>query len=105
MRYFFKCIKSRQNKNVINGLFLEDGNFTSEKGQIKKELVSFFKNLLTCQGEGSFDENFKGLLDFKIPRDIVFDMVKEVTSEEIKHTLFDMNSNKALGPMGLELSF
>lgn len=96
--YFFKCIKSRRNRNAINGLFLKNGTFTTDKKQIKEELVSSFKNLLCSHCEEYFNRNFGDLIDFKVPRDVAQDMIKKVSSEEIRETLFSMESNKAPGP-------
>lgn len=67
--------------------------------------MSSLKSFLTCHGDTSFDGNFRGLLNFEVPRDIALDMVEEVTSEEIKRTFFDMDSNKALGLDGFGTFF
>lgn len=44
--YFFKNIKGKLNRNVIEGLFRDDGSFICKKGQNKEELISSFENLL-----------------------------------------------------------
>lgn len=67
--------------------------------------MSSLKSFLTCHGDTSFDGNFKGLLNFEVPRDIALNMVEEVTSEEIKRTFFDMDNNKALGLDGFGTFF
>lgn len=102
-KFFFKCIKGRQNKNTIKGLALEDDSFTDDKNRISEELVGSFKNTLTCPGQGQIDTNFNGLLD--VPRDVAENMIKDASADEIKHTIFSMNDNKALGPDGLGAKF
>lgn len=62
--------------------------------------MSSFKILLSCHCKEYFDGNIGDLLDFEVPHDIAQDMIKEMSSEEIRNTLFGMDNNKALRPNG-----
>lgn len=67
--------------------------------------MNSLKRLLTRHGDSFFDGNFGGLLDFVVPRGVALDMVKQVISEEIKSTFFDMDNNKTPGSDGFGALF
>ena len=104
-RYFFKCLKSRQNRNSISAILDDNGNMVYEKSLIKDKLVGHFKDILSnVNGDVDMDQ-MPQWFNYKISDVAAQDMVREVSEDEIKSTIFAMNDNKAPGPDGFGAKF
>lgn len=102
--YFFKCIKGRS-RHSINALQLENEFLISEKKQIKKEIVKYFKDILPKLNMDKGRLPLKDLLKYKVPNYIKEDMANEITNDNIKKTIFEMSNDKAPWPNGFGALF
>ena len=85
-----------------------EGNKLTNYTQISSEAVAFFQKLLgtvdpgvTGISQGLLEE----LLIAHLPSDAVHDLSKQITSEEIRSTMFSINGDKAPGPDGFSAQF
>lgn len=76
-----------------------------EKGEVNKKIVDFFKNLLQGSRKTLNREVIDKHIDYKIVEDQTMDIIKDVTSKEVRKILFVMNNNKALRPNGFGALF
>jgi pimeloyl-CoA synthetase len=100
--FFHRSLKIQNVKSTITHLWDEHGNRVEDVEQIKKMVAQFYEKLL-----GSNQMQFTKLkvarIRHLIPTVISSDKVanlEEITTEEIRDTLFHMLANKAPGPDG-----
>ncbi|KAL3646608.1 hypothetical protein CASFOL_009575 [Castilleja foliolosa] len=104
-KFFHAMVKRNANRRHISAITLEDGSITTSSQQVADEFVGHFKNLL-------------GTSDFCTPIDIdilnlgpklenaeAIDLVRAVSSDEIKRTLFSIADDKSPGPDGFSAHF
>lgn len=80
-----------------------DGVKVEERDQIKKVEEDFYRKLLgssSNQFDGQKAGRLEQLLNRNIADSVRADMVKEVSAEEIRKTIFSMKSSKVPGPNG-----
>ncbi|GJR74233.1 RNA-directed DNA polymerase, eukaryota, reverse transcriptase zinc-binding domain protein [Tanacetum coccineum] len=100
--FFHSMIKARRNKNRVESIKDEDGNFY-EGNNVAEQFVKHFKKFL---GEATqvipiADNLFKK----KISNYEAQCMIKDVSDNEIKEAILDIDSNKAAGPDGYSSEF
>ncbi|GJW96848.1 RNA-directed DNA polymerase, eukaryota, reverse transcriptase zinc-binding domain protein, partial [Tanacetum coccineum] len=102
--YFHKVLKSRNHKNRVNAIHDESGR-RFEGDQVAQQFVKHFQNFLgnstPMNKRIGTEELFKCKLSIK---EAAF-MVREVSSEEIKKTIFQIDDNKAPSPDGFTAHF
>ncbi|GJX66900.1 RNA-directed DNA polymerase, eukaryota, reverse transcriptase zinc-binding domain protein [Tanacetum coccineum] len=102
--YFHSMIKSRRNKSRVERIKDEDGN-VHEGNNVAEQFVRHFKKFLGEYKEvvALDDEIFSN----KINSEDAAIMTSEITSDEIKEAIFDIDSNKASGrgPDGFSSDF
>ncbi|GJU84848.1 RNA-directed DNA polymerase, eukaryota, reverse transcriptase zinc-binding domain protein [Tanacetum coccineum] len=100
--FFHNMIKARRNKSRVQSIKDEYGKMY-EGSNVAEQFVLHFKKFL---GESipvkSIEEN---LFINKINDEDVVKMTEEVSNDEIKNAIFDINSNKASGPDGFSSGF
>ena len=71
--------------------------------QISNEAVGIFKNLIGKKDEkvtGCYRELLNEILQTTLPDEVVVDLCKMVTPEEIRESMLSINGDKSLGPDG-----
>lgn len=103
--YFHKIIKGRQNKSKIHTVCSEDGTVHT-KEQVGPQFVNHFEKFLGVESstEG-LNEDEGGIFTNLISTEEAIHMIREVSNEEIKNALFDIDDNKAPGPDGYTSKF
>ncbi|XP_044507208.1 uncharacterized protein LOC123226743 [Mangifera indica] len=71
------------------------------KGEVKKEFVNYFKEVLNATDDCNINfKEIQRLVNFQLESQVKEMMIKEVEEDEIKATIFAMDNNKAPGPDG-----
>lgn len=73
--------------------------------QVVEKFVSHFKNFLGTMHEVSSLNSLEDIFRVTLNDQVALDMVKDVTDEEIKESMFDIESNKVDGPDGYSFCF
>lgn len=108
--YFHRVVKVfRNSKNLIKHMWGEKGKKVEDVEQIKRVAVEFYKKLLGSISN-QFDElkaeRIRQLVKKSISEDQSNAMQKEVSTKEIKKTIFEMKSGKPPGaPDGFSADF
>ena len=104
MKYFHTRASKRKQRNTINSIMDENGNWYDSIDGIAEVAVSYFKNLYTT----SYPTCILEVLD-TIPTKVIADMnqflIQEFTREEVKAALKQMHPTKALSPDGMSAIF
>ena len=105
----FHCSLRVQNaRNSITHLWDENGNRVEDVEQIKQVAVKFYEKLLGTnhtQFTSEKADRIRSLIPTAIPSSKLAMLEREVTTEEIRDTLFHMPLNKAPGPDGFPTEF
>ncbi|GKD45709.1 hypothetical protein Tco_1270354 [Tanacetum coccineum] len=97
-----KAVQARRNKNRVERIKDENG-MVYEGSFMAEQFVLHFKKFL---GESKPVQHIDENLSFnKISEEHATKMTSEVTSDEIKDAIFDIDSNKAYGPDGYSYEF
>ncbi|GKE35218.1 RNA-directed DNA polymerase, eukaryota, reverse transcriptase zinc-binding domain protein [Tanacetum coccineum] len=101
--FYHNMIKARRNKSRVESIKDENGKFY-EGSNVVEQFVMHFKKFL---GEFVTVKSIEDSLFInKINDDNdVVKMFEEVSNEEIKNAIFDIDSNKAFGPDGFSFEF
>ncbi|XP_044464414.1 uncharacterized protein LOC123194970 [Mangifera indica] len=93
--------RRKRSRNSIKEVCLDDGTFVSDKGEVKKEFVNYFKKVLNSTNVCNLNvKEIQRLVNFQLESQVKEMMIKEVEEDEIKATIFAMDNNKAPGPDG-----
>ena len=105
--FFHGMVAAKQNKNTIKGLTDAEGNRLTSPTQISEEAVGYFEKLI-----GTVDENVEGCLEEileelfpRLPEEASTELIRPITSEEIKQSMFSIDGEKAPGPDGFTSHF
>ncbi|GKB69998.1 RNA-directed DNA polymerase, eukaryota, reverse transcriptase zinc-binding domain protein, partial [Tanacetum coccineum] len=102
--FFHRMVKNRNHRNRINAIHDEDGR-RYEGDKVAEQFVKHFQNFL---GNSIPVEKIVGMEDLfknKLETEEAEYMVRDVSNEEIKHAIFQIEDNKALGPDGYSSHF
>ncbi|GJW49094.1 hypothetical protein Tco_0090445 [Tanacetum coccineum] len=102
--YFHIILKSRKHKGRVEFICGEDGS-RYEGREIAGQFVKHFPNFL---GTNHYVINMSSLGDIvslKLTKEEAVDMIREVNDKEIKEAIFDIDSNKVVGPDGYSSCF
>ncbi|GJS87046.1 RNA-directed DNA polymerase, eukaryota, reverse transcriptase zinc-binding domain protein [Tanacetum coccineum] len=103
--YFHKVLKGRVNKNRIMTICDEDGN-RYDNSEVAEQFVKHFEGFLgTSPPVTKITDDDSYLFERKINENEANLMVREVSDEEIKNALFDIDDDKAPGPDGYTSKF
>nr|GEV04937.1 putative reverse transcriptase domain-containing protein [Tanacetum cinerariifolium] len=95
--YFHKVLKGKLNRSKIHKVIGVDGS-VFEKEQVGIQFAKHFENYLGSNSEVADMDNDDACLFNKIDIQDAECVCSEVTNEEIKRALFDIDDNKAPGP-------
>ena len=96
-------VMARQKRNNVSALKDVNGNKLTTYEQISDEAVNFFQTLLGTVDPkliGCSEEILVELLPRVVSVERVSELVKEVTQEEVKASMFSIDGGKAPGPDG-----
>nr|GEZ13909.1 RNA-directed DNA polymerase, eukaryota, reverse transcriptase zinc-binding domain protein [Tanacetum cinerariifolium] len=102
--FFHKVIKGRINRSIVGEIWSED-NVRYSGDQIPSQFVNHFKNFLGVQSSKECLELDNDLFSNKISEQEAISMIEEVTNEEVKAAMFNIDDNKAHGPDGFTAKF
>ena len=106
--FFHRALKVKFATRTITYLWDENGAKVDGVEQIKKVAVDFYKNLLGIEQlhfNAAKADRISQLIPVAISPDLAANLEREVSTEEIKDTLFHMHANKALGHDGFPTYF
>nr|GEX06388.1 RNA-directed DNA polymerase, eukaryota, reverse transcriptase zinc-binding domain protein [Tanacetum cinerariifolium] len=92
------------NRSIVGEIWSED-NVRYSGDQIPSQFVNHFKNFLGVQSSKECLELDHDLFSNKISEQEAISMIEEVTNEEVKAAMFNIDDNKALGPDGFTAKF
>ncbi|GJY72313.1 RNA-directed DNA polymerase, eukaryota, reverse transcriptase zinc-binding domain protein, partial [Tanacetum coccineum] len=97
--YFHKTIKSRQQRNIIDAVCDENGN-RLEGADVADQFVKHFQKFLGESKNVEPISDIGDLLQNKLSNEETSYMIREISDEEIKNAMFQIDNNKAPGPDG-----
>ncbi|GKC86271.1 hypothetical protein Tco_1141988 [Tanacetum coccineum] len=101
--YVDKSVKSRVSRSRIDVVSNSDGTvFTGD--QVAKAFISHYETFLGQEGTTSYLDTHN-LFPTKLNPDSALDMVRHVTSKEVKDAIFSMGNDKSPGPDGFTTAF
>ncbi|GKD92622.1 hypothetical protein Tco_1372459 [Tanacetum coccineum] len=95
--YFHSILKARRHKNRVETIYGED-DVRYNGSNVADKFVNHFKNFI---GKSILVKPLSSLCDIvllKLSKEDVAGMIEEVSDDEIKDALFDIDSAKAVGP-------
>ncbi|XP_039065487.1 uncharacterized protein LOC120210907 [Hibiscus syriacus] len=107
-KFFHYAVMRKRRKNTVRLLYTEDGSRLDTFETMSAEMVRFYTVLLGMEDScvKSCDADvFKGLLGYELPCATVASLVKEISNEEIKASLFKQGNEKSPGPDGYTTYF
>ncbi|GJY77569.1 hypothetical protein Tco_0483370 [Tanacetum coccineum] len=102
--FFHKVVKSNKHKNRILSVLDANGNEV-EGDKIVVEFVNHFKKFLEDAQNVDNIETIRDIFTKKLTSIEANRMVEEISDNEIKTTMFDIDDNRAPGPNGYTSSF
>ncbi|GKD74119.1 hypothetical protein Tco_1332401, partial [Tanacetum coccineum] len=102
--YFHGILKSRKHKGRIESIYDERG-MRFEGDNVANMFVEHFKKFLGTKHEVQPLESIEVDFDTVLNKEEANAMIGQVTDEEIKETVFDIDNNKASGPDGYTSGF
>ena len=102
--FFHKSVKARNSRNSIKSITLENGCRIEDPASIRQEFVNHFQTVLgsNMQDTTTAEYNLDGLVWSSDHLDI---LNSTITHEEIKRSMFSIDSNKAPGSDGFSSLF
>lgn len=106
-RFFHNFIKGKLTRSRISSLVDSDGNSLTEEKDIKREILSFYMDLLgtedtNCTGSIMYD--LHSLLVFRLSENLATSLSQPFTKEDIKAVVHNLPSNKSPGRMGTQVN-
>ena len=94
-------------RNNILSIHDDNGIRTEEESAVKNKIVGFYTKLLGTQFDKKkgYGEMMKSLITSKVSDEFKAELIKEVTTEEIKLAMFSIKGDKAPGPDGHNVFF
>ncbi|KAL0722936.1 hypothetical protein Bca4012_037535 [Brassica carinata] len=105
---YHRAVVEREVINSIREVKCRDGRVVTSPEDIKEEAENFFKDFLQLippDFEGMGIDALKDLLPFRCTSEDSKMLLRQVTPEEIKSTLFNMPNDKSPGPDGYTTEF
>uniref|UniRef100_A0A803NKB3 Reverse transcriptase domain-containing protein n=1 Tax=Cannabis sativa TaxID=3483 RepID=A0A803NKB3_CANSA len=103
-KFFFLSATIKGRRNAIESIINKDNAWISGREAVGRKFLDYFKGIFT-ESVTCPDYNCSQLFHEQIPQDELEALVCSPSSDEIKKTLFAMNSHKAPGPDGMSVLF
>ncbi|XP_038992144.1 uncharacterized protein LOC120115525 [Hibiscus syriacus] len=107
-KFFHSTVVRKSKSNTVRLLYAEDGSRLDSFDAMSAEMLRFYTELLGFEDVGvqSYGVDLlKSLLGYELPCDAATLLVKEVSNEEIKASLFRQGNEKSPGPDGYTTYF
>nr|GEX99832.1 hypothetical protein [Tanacetum cinerariifolium] len=101
--YFYKVVKSQVSRNRIDTMTTSNGDWINGD-HVHLAFINHYMDFLGQQ-EITSDFNAIELFCNQIPTDVAYNMVRDVSDQEIHKAIFCMGDNKAPGPDGYSAAF
>ncbi|GKC40801.1 hypothetical protein Tco_1053185 [Tanacetum coccineum] len=103
--YFHKVLKSRINRSIIMSIFDEPGK-RFEYNEVADQFVNHFEGFLgTSHKVTKFSKEDNMLFEKRVSSEEADYMTRDISNDEIKKALFDIEDYKAPGPGGFTSRF
>ncbi|XP_071699054.1 uncharacterized protein [Rutidosis leptorrhynchoides] len=103
-KYFHKVLKARKQRAKVESICNENGvRFYGD--EVAEQFVDHFKNFLGKTDNVKLIEDFRNIFTVTLNEVEANDMVLEVSDEEVKAAIFDIDSDKTAGPDGYTSHF
>ncbi|GJZ15926.1 RNA-directed DNA polymerase, eukaryota, reverse transcriptase zinc-binding domain protein [Tanacetum coccineum] len=102
--YFHKVLKARKHKCRVESICGEDGQ-RFNGNDVPEQFVKHFNKFLGVSVPVSPLSSLGSIVNLKLSQVEAENMICEVSNEEIKNALFDIDSSKAAGPDGFSAGF
>ncbi|GJR80040.1 putative ribonuclease H-like domain-containing protein [Tanacetum coccineum] len=101
--FFHKTVKSKVNRSRINVVANSDGTIF-ENDQVPKAFIDHYEVFL---GQPGFtqDLNIDDLFGTKLDENDALNMIRNVSSSEVKEAIFSIGNDKSTGPDGYTVAF
>lgn len=99
-RFFHAITKNRRAQNFIHSLFDDAGKEWFEEKDLGRLAEQYFGVLFGSEDVGMVIEDWEDI-PAGISAEQNADLLEEITQEEVRRALFDINPNKCLGPDGM----
>lgn len=96
--YFYRVVKGKISKSIIQSLLCSDGNLVTDDAAIKNEILGYYKGLLGTTCVGSNLGSLQCLLPSILSDDMKEGMITTVNKDEIYSIIKVLPSNKSPGP-------
>ena len=103
-KYFHSKASERRKKNMIIGLWDEDGRWHETTEGIANTAISYFEKLYTTSLPTRIAE-VTSTIPTKVTEEMNHSLIRDFTMEEVEATLHQMHPTKALGPDGMSAIF
>ena len=105
--FFFKTVAARQHRNAITNLTDASGNKISSAPQLATEVVGYFQSLIGTEDAkvSSCPLSFLTELLPTFSDEAQSELIRPVTSDEIKKTIYGIDGDKAPRPDGFSTCF
>ena len=104
--FFYHSLQQKFHKDAVRSLCDEEGQHVSSEEGVKTMVVNYFEDLFKERRPPShLFHRLEALIAKRVRRLDCEGLIKSVTDEEIKATLFSMAKDKAPGPDGYNANF
>lgn len=94
--YYHACMKNKQARNSINKLVTRIGQILKSSAEVEEEILSFYRGLLGTAATQLPTVNPEIMQKGHIlTRRQQLQLIRLVTREEVKHSIMDIDDNKA----------
>lgn len=103
-KFFHQCASNRRKKNLIKGLFNENGVWCTTDEELEDIVLRYYGQLFTSSQPSNL-ANIMSLVPKVVTEDMNADLVKDITMDEVHLALKQMHPSKAPGPDGFSPCF
>ena len=103
-KFFHQRASQKPHKNTIEGMNDNSGRWCTDTGEIAGIAKEYYKSLFTASNNLNMDDVLASV-DRVVTGEMVRNLVRPYTAEEVRTTLFQMHPSKAPDPDGISPFF
>lgn len=103
-RFFHQRAKTRQAKNSIKRIRNMDEDWVTNEHGIESTITCYFRDIF-CSSSNLNDVKVIGAVDTRITSDMNRTLERDISDDEVRVAVFQMQPSKAPGPDGMNLFF